>query len=122
MLQSPVINNLVSNMASQSGMGSPGELRNVMEQCTRDPAMQDIFGNLVQQIDGQRGTGAGQSGPNAGGGIDLSRIVQQMMPVVSNVLGVGGSGLHTTGNSPSTPAPSSVQADRDREVGNLVIW
>ncbi|XP_078182239.1 ubiquitin-like superfamily protein isoform X5 [Carex rostrata] len=116
MLQSPVINNLMSNMASQSGMGSPGELRNVMEQCTRDPAMQDIFGNLVQQIDGQRGTGAGQSGPNAGGGIDLSRIVQQMMPVVSNVLGVGGSGLHTAGNSPSTPAPSSVQADRDREA------
>lgn len=83
--------------------------------------MQNIFGDLVQQIDMQRGTAAGHSGPNAGGGIDLSRIVQQMMPVVSSVLGVGGSGPPTGGNSPSMPVPSpSVQADRGREVGSLV--
>jgi hypothetical protein len=120
MLQSPAINNLMTNMASQSGMGSPGELKNVMEQCTQDPAMQNIFGDLLQQIDRQHGAAAGQSGPNAGGGIDLSRIVQQMMPVVSSVLGVGGSGPPAGGNSFSVRAPSSVQADSGREVGNLL--
>jgi hypothetical protein len=116
MLQSPAINNLVTNMASRSGMGSPGELRNVMEQCTQDPAMQNIFGDLLQH-----GTAAGQSGPNAGGGIDLSRIVQQMMPVVSSVLGIGGSGPPAGGNSFSIPPPS-VQEDRGIEVVNLLDW
>ncbi|KAJ3708258.1 hypothetical protein LUZ61_011963 [Rhynchospora tenuis] len=116
MLQSPAINNLLTNMASQSGMGSPSEFRSVMEQCTQDPAMQNIFGDLVQQIDRQNGTGVSQGGPNAAGGIDLSRIVQQMMPVVSNVLG-GGSGLPTGGNSTNTPVRSpSVRPDQNSEA------
>ncbi|KAJ4798777.1 Ubiquitin family protein [Rhynchospora pubera] len=117
MLQSPAINNLLTNMANQSGMGSPGEFRSVMEQCTQDPAMQNIFGDLVQQIDRQNGTGVSQGGPNAGGGIDLSRIVQQMMPVVSNVLG-GGSGVPTGGNPTNTPVAlsPSVRAGQNSEA------
>ncbi|KAL5221562.1 hypothetical protein ABZP36_026275 [Zizania latifolia] len=81
-LNNPAFGNLLSNVAEQAGVGSAGDLRNMVEECTQSPAMMDTISNMVQNVEG---SGRGQ------GGIDLSRMMQQMMPVVSQVLGgVGG--------------------------------
>ncbi|XP_072964625.1 uncharacterized protein [Typha angustifolia] len=90
-LQTPAFNSLLTNVAEQTGVGSPSDLRNMMEQCTQIPAMRNTLNNIVQQVEGQDqdlgsmipGLGRG------GGGIDFSRMVQQMMPVVSQALGRG---------------------------------
>ncbi|KQK16729.1 large proline-rich protein bag6-B isoform X2 [Brachypodium distachyon] len=78
-LNSPVFGNLMSNVAAQTGLESPADVRNIMEDLTQNPAMMDTISNIVQNADGPR---RGQ-----GGGFDLSRMMQQMMPVVSQVLG-----------------------------------
>ncbi|KAG8048130.1 hypothetical protein GUJ93_ZPchr0008g12613 [Zizania palustris] len=80
-LKNPVFGNLLSNVAEQAGVGSAGDLRNMVEECTQSPAMMDTISNMVQNVEG---SGRGQ------GGIDLSRMMQQMMPVVSQVLGGAG--------------------------------
>lgn len=87
MLNNPVFGNLLSNVATQAG-GSSAELRSVMEGL-QSPAVVDTISNIVQNVDEQDlgamfGSGRGQ------GGMDLSRMLQQMMPVVSQVLGGAG--------------------------------
>ncbi|CAM0948177.1 unnamed protein product [Alopecurus aequalis] len=78
-LNSPVFGNLMSNVAAQTGLESPGDVRNIMEDLTQNPAVMDTLSSMVQGVDGPR---RGQ-----GGGFDLSRMMQQMMPVVNQVLG-----------------------------------
>ncbi|KAK3122315.1 hypothetical protein QOZ80_8BG0667960 [Eleusine coracana subsp. coracana] len=95
MLNSPVFGNLLSNVATQAG-GSRADLRSVMEGL-QSPALVDTISNIVQNVDEEDlgsmfGSGRGQ------GGIDLSRMMQQMMPVVSQVLG-GAGARPTSGNS-----------------------
>ncbi|KAG8087797.1 hypothetical protein GUJ93_ZPchr0010g11179 [Zizania palustris] len=80
-LNNPFFGNLLSNVAEQAGLDSAGDLRNMVEECTQSPAMMDNLSNMVQNVDG---SGRSQ------GGIDLSRMMQQMMPVVSQVLGGAG--------------------------------
>ncbi|XP_006657729.1 ubiquitin-like domain-containing protein CIP73 isoform X1 [Oryza brachyantha] len=87
-LNNPVFGNLLSNVAEQAGMGSAGDLRNMVEECAQSPAMMDTMSNIVQNVDGS-GRGIG--------GLDLSRMMQQMMPVVSQVL--GGAGAHSAGTN-----------------------
>ncbi|CAO2207464.1 unnamed protein product [Urochloa humidicola] len=87
MLNNPVFGNLLSNVATQAG-GSSADLRSVMEGL-QSPAVVDTISNIVQNVDEQDlgamfGSGRGQ------GGMDLSRMMQQMMPVVSQVLGGAG--------------------------------
>lgn len=88
-LQSPVFNNLLANVAGQTGLGSPADLRSMMEQCTQSPAMRSALNNIVQQVEGEgqdHGSMLLGSGSSEGG-IDFSRMIQQMMPMVSQALG-----------------------------------
>ncbi|KXG25467.1 large proline-rich protein BAG6 isoform X2 [Sorghum bicolor] len=87
MLNNPVFSNILSNVATQAG-GSSADLRGVMEGL-QSPAVVDTISSIVQNVDEQDlgamfGSGRGQ------GGLDLSRMLQQMMPVVSQALGGAG--------------------------------
>lgn len=87
MLNNPVFSNMLSNVATQAG-GSSADLKSVMEGL-QSPAIVDTISNIVQNVDEQDlgamfGSGRGQ------GGMDLSRMLQQMMPVVSQALGGAG--------------------------------
>ncbi|KAK4767741.1 hypothetical protein SAY87_002882 [Trapa incisa] len=96
-LQSPALNRLLSGVSEQTGVGSPNVLRNMLQQFTQNPVMMNTVGRIAQQVDTQdigsmfSGLGGGQGGD--GGRIDLSRMVQQMMPIVSEALGGGQSGF-----------------------------
>ena len=91
-LQSPALNGLLAGVSEQTGVGSPDVFRNMLQQLTQSPQIMNTVSQLAQQVDSQdignmfSGLGGGQ-----GGGIDLSRMVQQMMPIVSQALGRGGS-------------------------------
>ncbi|XP_011041274.1 PREDICTED: large proline-rich protein BAG6-like isoform X2 [Populus euphratica] len=86
-LHSPVINNLLTGVSEQTGVGSPNVFRNMLQQLTQNPQIMNTVSQIAQQVDSQdfgnmfSGLGSGQ-----GGGIDLSGMVRQMMPVVSQVL------------------------------------
>lgn len=89
-LQSPALNGLLAGFSEQTGVGSPDVLRNMLQQLTQSPQIMNTVGQIAQQVDSQdlgntfSGLGGGQSG-----GIDLSQMVQQMMPVVSQALSRG---------------------------------
>ncbi|CAK9317631.1 unnamed protein product [Citrullus colocynthis] len=89
-LQSPALNGLLTGLSEQAGVGSPDVLRNMLQQLTQSPQMRNTVNQIAQQVNPQdiehmfAGSGRGQ-----GGGIDLSRMFQQMMPIVSQVLGGG---------------------------------
>ncbi|KAL7244706.1 hypothetical protein ACSBR2_000139 [Camellia fascicularis] len=86
-LHSPAINGLLAGVSEQTGVGSSDALRNMLEQFTQSPAMRNTVNQMAQQFDNQdlgnmlSGFGRGQ-----GGGIDLTSMVQQMMPIVSQAL------------------------------------
>ncbi|XP_034695174.1 ubiquitin-like domain-containing protein CIP73 isoform X2 [Vitis riparia] len=91
-------------LAEQSGAGSPDVLSNMLQQLSQNPLMMNTVNQIAQQVDGQElesmfsGLGRGQ-----GGGIDLSRMVQQMMPIVSRALSSGpnrGELFHGVGSEP----------------------
>ncbi|CAL1355423.1 unnamed protein product [Linum trigynum] len=90
-LRSPGFDNLLAGVSEQTGFGSPDILRNMMQGLTQNPQIMNAVSQIAQQVDTQdigdmfSGAGRGQGG----GGFDLSRMVQQMMPVVSQVLGQG---------------------------------
>lgn len=90
LLQSPAINGLLSGVAQQTGVGSPDVLRNMLQQFTQNPAMRNTVNQLAQQVDREEfrnmfsGMGTGEDGT-----LDFSSMFQQMMPVVSQVLGGG---------------------------------
>ena len=89
-LDSPALNGLLSGVSRQTGVGSPDVLRNMLQQFTQSPQMRNTVNQIVQQVGSQdmgnifAGMESGQ-----GGGIDLSRMFQQMMPIVSQALGGG---------------------------------
>ncbi|KAL6661914.1 hypothetical protein ACP70R_001298 [Stipagrostis hirtigluma subsp. patula] len=97
MLNNPVFGNLLSNVATQAG-GSRADLRDVMEGL-QSPAVVDTISNIVQNVD-EQDLGSMFSSGRGQGGMDLSRMLQQMMPVVSQVLG-GAGGRASTGQSRS---------------------
>ncbi|KAI8002153.1 Ubiquitin-like domain-containing protein CIP73 [Camellia lanceoleosa] len=92
-LHNPALNGLFAGVSEQTGVGSPNVFRNMLEQLTQNPNMMNTVNQIAQQFGGQdlgnmfSGVGSGQ-----GGGIDLTSMVQQMMPMVSQVLG-GGSAI-----------------------------
>jgi len=111
-LHSPVINNLLTGVSEQTGVGSPNVLRNMLQQLTQNPQIMNTVSQIAQQVDSQdlgnmfSGLGSGQ-----GGGIDLSGMVRQMMPVVSQVL-VRGS---PTPQLFPTPEPEPQMQSNERE-------
>ncbi|XP_037449622.1 ubiquitin-like domain-containing protein CIP73 isoform X1 [Triticum dicoccoides] len=99
-LNNPMFSNLMSNVAAQTGMESPADVRNIMEDLTQNRAVMDTLGSMVQNVDApQRGQG----------GFDLASMMQQMMPVVSQVLG---------GASPRRAGTDVQPRQNDREVSD----
>nr|GMD10913.1 large proline-rich protein BAG6 isoform X1 [Ipomoea batatas] len=93
-LQNPALNGLLGGISQQTGLGSPDNLRDMLQQFTQNPGMMNTVNQIAQQIDPQDlGSmfagfgGAGHGGGGGGGGMDLSSIFQQMMPLVSQALG-----------------------------------
>ncbi|KAJ4963702.1 hypothetical protein NE237_023641 [Protea cynaroides] len=86
-LNSPALNGLLAGVSEQVGIGSPGILRNMLEQFTQSPATMNTLNHIAQQVESQdvgnmfSGLSTGQSG-----GMDFSRMLQQMMPIVSQAL------------------------------------
>ncbi|KAG4147966.1 hypothetical protein ERO13_D05G256500v2 [Gossypium hirsutum] len=114
-LQSPALNGLLAGVSQQTGAGSPDDFRNMLQQLTQSPQIMNTVSQLAQQVDSQdignmfSGFGGGQ-----GGGIDLSRMVQQMMPIVSQALGCGPSA------TPSFPAVESKSQDDIQQIAQRV--
>ncbi|XP_026397208.1 large proline-rich protein BAG6-like isoform X2 [Papaver somniferum] len=92
-LNSPALNGLLSGVSEQAGMGSPDGLRGMLDQFTRNPAMMNMINQVGQQIGGGQDLGGMFSGMGRGqgGGLDLSSMVQQMMPIVTQALSRGAS-------------------------------
>ncbi|KAL0391856.1 UNVERIFIED_CONTAM: Ubiquitin-like domain-containing protein CIP73 [Sesamum radiatum] len=88
-LHNPSLDDLLAGVSQQTGVGSPDMLRNMLQQFTQNPAMRGTVNQIAQQIDshdlGSMFSGLDNSGQ--GGGVDLSRMMQQMMPIVSQALG-----------------------------------
>lgn len=97
-LQSPALNGLLTGVSEQTGVGSPDALRNMLQNFTQSPQMMNAVNQITEQVDTQdfgnlfAGLGGGQ-----GGGLDMSRMFQQMMPIVSRALGAG--------SIPAQPSP-----------------
>ncbi|PON90416.1 Ubiquitin [Trema orientale] len=90
-LHSPALNGLLTGVSEQTGVGSPDALRNMLQQFTQSPQMRNVVNQIAQQVDNQDAGNmfAGMGGQ--GGGLDFSRMFQQMMPIVSRALGTTGS-------------------------------
>lgn len=104
-LNSPALNGLLAGVSEQAGIGSPDGLRNMLEQFTQSPSMRNTLNHIVQQIEGQELSNFSGMARGQGGGFDLSRMVQQMMPIVSQAL---------TG-APTRPEPSYGSESRDQQ-------
>ncbi|KAF5740922.1 large proline-rich protein BAG6 isoform X2 [Tripterygium wilfordii] len=110
-LQSPALDGLLSGVSEQTGVGSPDVLRNMLQQLTQSPQIMSTVNQIAQQVDGQdignmfSGLGNGQ-----GGGIDLSRMMQHMMPVVSRALSHGS----------AAPQPFPSMEPEPQQVSNMV--
>ncbi|XP_058725434.1 uncharacterized protein LOC131596708 isoform X2 [Vicia villosa] len=89
-LQSPALNGLLEGFSHQTGADSPDGLRNILQQFTQSPQMMNTVNQIAQQVDSQgMGNMLSGMGRGQGGGIDFSRMFQQMMPIVSQALGGG---------------------------------
>lgn len=89
-LHSPALNGLLAGVSQQTGVGSPDVLRNMLQQFTQSPQMRNTVNQIVQQVGSQdMGNMFGGMERGQGSGIDLSRMFQQMMPIVSQALGGG---------------------------------
>ncbi|XP_042035862.1 ubiquitin-like domain-containing protein CIP73 [Salvia splendens] len=109
-LQGPALDGLLSGVSQQTGVGSPDMLRNMLQQFTQNPTMRNTVNQIAQQMDNQdlgsmfSGLGGGQ-----GGGFDLSRMMQQMMPIVAGALG----GI-SSGSEAAPPAEPVLLENRSR--------
>lgn len=105
-LHSPALNGLLEGVSQQTGVDSPDGLRNMLQQFTQSPQMMNTVNQIVQQV-GSQDMGnmfAGMERGQGGGGIDLSRMFQQMMPIVSRALGGETSPLFSAAE-PESQAP-----------------
>ncbi|CAF2041060.1 BnaA09g15900D [Brassica napus] len=91
-LESPVLDGLLGGVSRQAGVDSPNMLRNMLQQFTQNPQIMNTVQQIAQQVDGQEIENMMSGGANSegGGGFDLSRMVQQMMPLVSRAFSQGG--------------------------------
>ncbi|KAM1423481.1 hypothetical protein TB2_015724 [Malus domestica] len=86
-LQSPALNGLLAGVSDQTGVGSPDILRNMLQNFTQNPQMRNAVNQIAEQVDSQ--DLGNLFGGDQGGGIDMSRMFQQMMPIVTRALGAG---------------------------------
>ncbi|KAL2241930.1 UNVERIFIED_CONTAM: Ubiquitin-like domain-containing protein CIP73 [Sesamum indicum] len=114
-LHNPSLDDLLAGVSQQTGVGSPDMLRNMLQQFTQNPAMRGTVNQLAQQIDshdlGSMFSGLDNSGQ--GGGVDLSRMMQQMMPIVSQALGdISSVSQLNPSSGPAFPGSSSRRNSR----------
>ncbi|KAL7609032.1 hypothetical protein Lser_V15G09862 [Lactuca serriola] len=112
MVANPALDGLLSGVSSQTGIGSPDVLRNMLGQLTQNPAMMNTVNQIAQQIDGNQDLSnmfSGMGGGGGGGGFDLSGMIQQMMPIVAQAFGGGGSGLNMLQQPPSNSMDGGLQ-------------
>lgn len=118
-LRSPVMNNILAGVSEQAGVGSPEGLRSIFEQLTQTPSMRNTLDQITQEVEGQSqdlgnmfsGLGREQ------GGIDFSRMFQQLMPVVSQALSQGSAIPETLLGVESEPGSSNNNMpDKDDQV------
>ncbi|KAK7321834.1 hypothetical protein VNO77_32818 [Canavalia gladiata] len=105
-LHSPTLNGLLEGVSQQTGVDSPDGLRNMLQQFTQSPQMMNTVNQIVQQV-GNQDVGNMFAGMDRGqgGGIDLSRMFQQMMPIVSRALGGGNPPSLLSAAEPESHAP-----------------
>ncbi|KAG2243162.1 hypothetical protein Bca52824_095006 [Brassica carinata] len=89
-LESPVLDGLLAGVSQQAGVDSPNMMRSMLQQFTQNPQIMNTVQQIAQQVDGREIENM-MSGE--GGGFDLSRMVQQMMPLVSRAFSQGGPSL-----------------------------
>ncbi|KAG9442114.1 hypothetical protein H6P81_017968 [Aristolochia fimbriata] len=110
MLASPAIDNLLSGMSQQAGFLPTGGLRGMLEQITDSPSMRNVINQFAGQVEGNMvpGLESGQRGP-----VDMSRLFQQLMPVLSQAVG----GMLNGPGPSSVPSPCEDRRhDRDERV------
>lgn len=93
-LQGPALDGLLAGISGQAGVGSPNVLRNMLQQLTQSPQIMNTVNQIAQQVDSQDLDNMFSGSGGQGGGIDLSRMVQQMMPIVSRAFGGGSTASH----------------------------
>ncbi|XP_021802571.1 large proline-rich protein BAG6 isoform X5 [Prunus avium] len=109
-------------VSEQTGAGSPDALRNMLQNFTQSPQMRNAVNQIAEQVDSQdignmfAGLGGGQ-----GGGIDMSRMFQQMMPIVSRALGAGVGQPNPVLEPESHPPYNERSLSRDDNVPNPEI-
>ncbi|EOA12877.1 hypothetical protein CARUB_v10025849mg, partial [Capsella rubella] len=104
-LESPVLDGLLAGVSRQAGVDSPNMLRNMLQQFTQNPQIMNTVQQIAQQVDGQEIENMMSGGAQGeGGGFDFSRMVQQMMPLVSRAFSQGG-----PSPQPATQQPDDLQ-------------
>lgn len=123
-LQSPALNGLLSGVSQQTGAGSPDALRNMLQQFTQSPQMRNVVNQIAQQVDTEEVESMfGETG-GQGGGLDISRMFQQMMPIVSRALAGGGGGSGPAllpQQRPVTHRPQSLPTGDDNNIPSLQV-
>ncbi|KVH90110.1 Ubiquitin [Cynara cardunculus var. scolymus] len=106
--QNPALQGLLAGVSNQPGSGSPDFFRNMMSQLAQNPAMMNTINQLAQQMDGNQdmasmlaGIGGCGGGGGGSGNLDMSSMVQQMMPFVSQALNQGSSSSNLLQSVPS---------------------
>lgn len=108
-LESPVLDGLLAGVSRQAGVDSPNMLRNMLQQLTQSPQIMNTVQQIAQQVDGQEIENMMSGGSQGeGGGFDFSRMVQQMMPLVSRAFSQGGPSPNPTTQQPDDRQPSQV--------------
>ncbi|XP_010482008.1 PREDICTED: large proline-rich protein BAG6 isoform X1 [Camelina sativa] len=104
-MESPVLDGLLAGVSRQAGVDSPNMLRNMLQQFTQNPQIMNTVQQIAQQVDGQEIENMMSGGAQGeGGGFDFSRMVQQMMPLVSRAFSQGG-----PSPQPATQQPDDLQ-------------
>lgn len=83
------IGNLVRAVGGGGGSDRQQAGPNIIGQLMRSPVMENLVQQVMQGVGDVDVGGGARRGPGAGG-LDLSGMLQQMMPVVSQMLGGGG--------------------------------
>ncbi|XP_068640648.1 uncharacterized protein [Aristolochia californica] len=111
---SPAIDNLLSGVSQPAGFIPTGGLRGMLEQITESPSMRNAINQFVEHVEGNMvpGLEREQHGP-----FDMSRLFQQLMPVLSQALG----GMLNGPASTSAPSASDERKhDRDDKLDDKV--
>ncbi|KAJ0952253.1 putative Ubiquitin domain-containing protein [Helianthus annuus] len=127
LMQNPALNNLLAGVSNQNGSGSPDLFRNLMSQVAQNPEMMNTVNQFAQHMDGNQDlssmlAGMGGSGGSGSGNLDMSSLVQQMMPFVSQALNSGsGSGSSSSNKLQSVPSRKGTLHRRSSSVKSLNI-